>query len=129
MRGLKIALILFGAIHILLGLVFAVAPHQAAGMMGFGEIGDFAVYIAALCGLVFVVAAVCLIVAGRDPLEHIIWVKFAILWSIVGVVGGLYSIVQGAASFSQVSPGIITGAVFAVAFLALYPYRLARSAE
>ncbi len=125
-RGLKGVLTLYGAILILLGLMFIVAPDQAASMMGFVEITDLGVYIAALCGAGFVTAGVWLIVAGRDPLRHITLVKFAILWSLLAVVAGLYSIVQGVADFSQAGPGIIIDGVFAMAFLAFYPYRAAR---
>ena len=56
-------------------------------------------------------------------------VKFAILWNILAVVVMLYLVVKGAVDFSQAAMGIIGGVVFAVAFLALYPYRVARSGE
>jgi hypothetical protein len=53
-------------------------------------------------------------------------VKFAIVWCILGAAAGLYSIVRGAADFSHVGMQIIMDAVFAVVFLALYPYRAAK---
>ena len=126
-RGLQIAMILYGVIGILLGLAFLVVPYQAASMSGFGEIAYYVPYIMAMCGVSFIAPAVWLILAGRDPLRHITWVKFAILWSILLVLAGSYSILRGAVDFSQVGTGIIIDAVFAVAFLSLYPYRAARS--
>ena len=126
-RGLKVALILFGAISILSGLAHIIVPYQLASMVGFGEIADYVPYLMAMVGICFIAPGVWLIVAGRDPLQHITWVKFAILWSILAVVAGLYSIIQGAVNFSQVGMVIILDAVFAVAFLALYPYRAARA--
>ena len=126
-RGLKVALILFGAISILSGLAHIIVPYQLASMVGFGEIADYVPYLMAMVGICFIAPGVWLIVAGRDPLKHITWVKFAILWSILAVVAGLYSIIQGAVNFSQVGMVIILDAVFAVAFLALYPYRAARA--
>ena len=128
-RGLKIALIVYGVIGILLGLALLVAPYQVASMFGFGEIADYVPYYMALLGISFIAPSFWLIVAGRDPLRHITWVKFAILWSILGLVAGLYSIAKGAVDFSQAGPGIIIDAVFAVAFLVLYPYRATRSSE
>ena len=125
-RGLQAALIIYGALGILLGLMLIVAPNQAASMFGFGEISDYTKYFMALCGISFIAPGVWLVVAGRDPLRHITWVKFAVLWSILAVVAGLYSIVQGVVTFSQAGTGIILDAVFAVAFLVLYPYRAAR---
>ncbi len=122
-RGLKIALIVYGAIHVLLGFAFIVAPHQVGSMFGFGEIADYVPYIMAMFGGGFIAASFVFIVTGLDPLGHITGVKFAILWSVLGVVTQLYSMIQGAVDFSQAGMGIICDAVFAIAFLALYPYR------
>ena len=126
-QGLKIALITLGVIVILLGLAFIVIPELLASTFGFGEIPNYAPYVMAMLGISFIAPGVWLIVAGRDPLRHIAWVKFAILWSLLGVVAGVYSILQGVVDFSQVGMVIILDAVFAVAFLVLYPYRAARS--
>jgi len=122
-RGLKIALIVYGAIHILFGLAFIIAPYEVASMFGLGEIATYVPYLMALLGGCFIAVSVWFVVAGLDPLRHICLVKLAILWSALGVVTGLYSIVQGAVDCSQAGMGIILDAVFAVAFLALYPYR------
>ena len=124
-RGLKIALIVYGAILILSGLAFIIAPYQVASMSGLGKIAAQVPYFMALLGGCFIAVSVWFIVAGLEPLRHISLVKLAILWSSLGVVTGLYSIVQGAVDFSQAGMGIILDAVFAIAFLALYPYRKA----
>ena len=125
--GLKIALIVYGVIGILDGLVLILNPQLFANICGFGEmeIGDFGVYIAAIYGVAFVAASVWFIVVARDPLKHIMWVKFAILWRILVVVVMLYLVVRGTIDFGQVAMGIVGGAVLTVVFLALYPYRTA----
>lgn len=131
-RGLKVALILFGVISILSGLAHIIAPYQLASMIGFGEIPDVCrpvAYVMAMVGISFIAPGVWLIVAGRDPLRHITWVKFAILWCILAVVAGLYSIIQGVVSFNQVGMVIILDGVFAAAFLVFYPWRAARSGQ
>ena len=122
-RGLRIALIVYGVIHALFGLAFILAPYQVGCMFGLGEIADYVPYLMALLGGSFIAASFLFIVTGLNPLEHITGVKFAILWSILCVITGLYSIGRGAVDFSQAGMGIIIDAVFAVAFLALYPYR------
>ena len=122
-RALKVVLIVFGVIEIVLGLLLVIFPDQAASMSG---VSGYLKYTMASLGICLIAPGVFLIVAARDPLRHINWVKFAILWCILGVVGGLYSIVRGAADFSQVGMQIIMDAVFAVVFLALYPYRAAQ---
>ncbi len=122
-RGLKVALIVYGVMQAVLGFAFIIAPHQVGDMFGLGEIADYVPYLMAMLGGCFIAASFVLIVTGLNPLGHINGVKFAILWSILGAITGLYSIVQGAVDFSQAGTGIIIDAVFAVAFLALYPYR------
>ena len=122
-RGLKIALLTYGAIHVLFGISFIIAPHQVAITFGIGEIADYVPYLMALLGGAFIAISFLLIVAGMNPLGHITVVKFVILWTILGVVMGLYSIVRGAVDFSVAGTGIIMDAIFAVTFLALYPYR------
>ncbi len=122
-RGLKIALIGYGVMHIFLGFAFIIAPKQIGSLFGFGEITGYVPYIMAMLGGGFIAVSFLLTVTGLNPLEHIGGVKFAILWSILGVITQLYSILQGAVNFSQAGMGIISDAVFAIAFLALYPYR------
>lgn len=125
-RGLKIAMIVFGSIEILLGLSLVVIPDQAASMAGVSEVSGYVVYAMASLGMCLIAPSFFLILAARNPLRHINWVKFAISWCILGVVGGLYSVTRGDVDFSHVGTQIIMDAVFAVAFLALYPYRRSR---
>ena len=106
-RGLKAALILYGIIHVAMGLIFIVAPHQAAGMFGFSGVAPYVTYFVAIIGGTFLTAGVWFIVAGRDPVRYNALVKFAIMWSVLGVVTGVYSMAQGAVNFSQAGIGII----------------------
>ena len=129
-RGLKVALILYGALGILFGLAFIFVPRELGTMFGYEHGGPeyIASFLASL-GVCMIAPSVFIIAAARDPLRHISWVKFAILWAILNAVIDLYSVIQGYVDFSQAGMGIILNAVFAVAFLALYPWRAARSAE
>ena len=69
-RGLKIALLTYGAIHVLFGISFTIAPHQVAIVFGIGEIADYVPYLMALLGGAFIAISFLLIAAGRNPLEH-----------------------------------------------------------
>jgi len=126
-KTLKVVLIAYGAIHIVLGLSLVFAPQQTAVMMGFAELGSPALYVAALCGLTFIAASVWIIAAARDPVQNITWVKFAILWTVLGFIVQLYLLIQGTVDFSQAGLGIVLDIVFAAALLALYPYRAVRA--
>jgi len=122
-RALKVALIVFGVIEILLGLSLVIMPNQAASMAGVSEVSGYLTYFMAQLGTCIIALSVFLIIAARDPLRHINWVKFAIVICILGAAAGLYAVVQGAVAFSQAGMQIIMDFVFAVVFLALYPYR------
>jgi hypothetical protein len=128
-RALKVALIAYGVIGILFGLAFIFAPLELGDMFGFERGPEYVPYILALLGACFIAPSVFIIAAARDPLQHISWVKFAILWATLAVVTGSYSIIQGYVDFSQAGVGIILDAVFAAAFLVFYPYRAARGGE
>lgn len=122
MLNLKVALVLYGAIHIVQGLFLIIDPNRMVSLSGFSGVADFGPYFLALLGSTFIAAAIWFIVAGLDPLPNITGVKFAILWSVLLLVVQLYSLTQGV-DFSQIWPGIAVTAVFAVAFLFFYPYR------
>ncbi len=124
--GLKVALIVVAVRNILLGLAFIIAPYQLTSLLGIGQVADYVLYYMGLLGISLIAPAVWLIAAARDPIQHITWVKFAILVNILGVVVQLYSILQGTVDFSQIWAGIILDAVFGVALLVMYPYRAAR---
>jgi len=126
-RALKVTMIVWGIIGILFGLAFIFVPYELGGMLGYEEGPDYVPYFLASLGGCFIAVSVFLIAAARDPLRHIYWVKFAILWSILGVVIGLYSIIRGYVDFGQAGMGVILDAVFAVAFLVFYPWRAVKS--
>ncbi len=116
--------------NILFGLALIFIPQLVAkNIWGFGEITDYVTFIMGGLGICIIAPSVWLIVAARDPLRHIMWVKFGILWMILGVVVQLYSVIQGAVDFSQAQWGIITDGVFGVALLVFYPYRAARRGD
>ena len=129
-RGLKVVLIIFGALSLLSGLAHIFIPDQLTAMMGLGEMPDVyspALFAMAMVGVSFIAGGVYLIVAGtRDIIRNIYWVQFAILWAILAVAAGLYSVMLGYVTFDQVMMPIITDAVFFVVLMALYPWRAAR---
>jgi len=128
-KVLKGTMIVWGVLGIIFGLAYILVPLQLGDMLGYEHGPAYIPYM--LTGLAgcFISVSVFIIVAARDPLRHINWVKFAILYCILGVVLGLYSIIRGYVDFGQAGIGIIINAVFAVAFLAFYPWRAVRSGE
>lgn len=123
MRNLKVALVIFGAIHIAQGIILIVAPDRISDLMEFGQLADYVPYIFATLGATFIAAAFWFILAGLDPLRYINGVRFAILWSALFLVTQLYSLTQSYIDINQVWTGIALNTVFIVAFLFFYPYR------
>ena len=129
LRALQVLLIIFGVAEIVLGLLLIIFPDQAASMSGTSQVSGYTKYTMASLGICLIVPSVYIIIAALNPLRHINWVKFTIAWCILGALVGLYSIVKGNAEFSHVGTQIIMDAVFAVIFLALYPWRVRSSVK
>jgi len=128
-RALKVTLIVYGVLGILFGLAFIFIPRELGDMFGYAEGPEYVASFLASLGVCLIAPSVFLVAAARDPLRHIYWVKFAILWAILLAVIDLYSVIQGYIDFGQAVTGIILQAIFAAAFLIFYPWRAARSSE
>lgn len=128
-KALKVTMILYAVIGILFGLAFIFVPRQLGAMFGYeGGPAHVAALMAAL-GVSFISACIFLIIAARDPLKHILWVKYAIVFAILMLAVNIYSFILGYSNFRQAAVDIIIHAVFAAALLAFYPWRAARSGE
>jgi len=125
LKALKVTLIIYGVVEILFGLGFTFFMREMGGMLGFESAPDQTLYAGALLGLTVITVSAFLIAAARDPLRHISWVKFAILWGISGLIAGLYAVIRNYVDFGQAGMGIIWDAVVIVALLIFYPWRKA----
>jgi len=124
-KALKVTMIVWGILGILFGLAYIFIPRGLGTMAGFEEGPAYVKYVLAWLGGGFISVSVFLIIAARDPLRHINWVKLAILWCGLNVVLALVSIMRGYVDFGQAGMGIVLNAVFLAAFLAFYPWRRA----
>jgi hypothetical protein len=125
-KALKVSMIVYGVLGILTGLAFIFVPKQFAAMFGYEQGPASEAALAAELGASFVAACIFFIIAARDPLKHILWVKYAIVFAILMVAVALYSFILGYTNLSQALTDIIIHAVFAAAFLVFYPWRAAR---
>ena len=128
-KALKVVMIVFGVIMILLGLLDIFMHDLWAQMYGFGEVAGYVNWMGEIIGAILIAVGVWTIVAGREPLGHIYWLKFVITMLLLAVVVSVHSILVGYVDFSQIGGAIIFDIVFAVAFLVLYPWRAARSSD
>ena len=124
LKALKVTMIVWGVFHIILGLAFIFVPEELGEMFGYTEEGpEYMLSFLASLGVGMIAPGVFVIVAARDPVKHILWVKFAILCAVLTLVVELYSVIQGYVTFDQAMMSIILPAVFAAALLVFYPWR------
>ncbi len=128
-KPLKVTMIAYAVIGILFGLAYIFVPRQLSAMFGWEALPALAAVLAAALGASFVSACIFLIIAARDPLKHILWVKYAIVFAILMLAAELYSVIMGYLTLGQAVTAIIIHAVFAAARLAFSPWRAARSGE
>ena len=121
--NLKIALIIYGAIHIAQGIALIVDPEWSAGFFDFQDLAIFVPYFLTVIGGAFIAAGVWFAMTGLDPLRNINGVRFAVLWAGLLLVIQLYSLGQDYVEISQIWPSVVLNAIFAAAFLIFYPYR------
>jgi hypothetical protein len=122
-------MIVWAAIGIIMGLALLFFPAQLSDSMGFGKLTDTSLYLGVNLGVLLIVTSVFIIVAARDPLKHIRWVQAATVMAILDAAIKAYSTMRGFVTFSHVEMGLIIDVIFAVALLALYPWRAGRTSQ
>ena len=123
-KGLKVAMIIWAVIAILVGLAYIFLPDQLSAMGSFEKAPAWADYVLALLGVSFVATGVFVIAAAaQGPLKNIMWVQFSIVMTILITIVAACAIMRGLVTFEQEGPLLMVNAVFAVVFLALYPWR------
>jgi len=126
LKALKVILIVYGAIAVVLGVLQAFFPNVVSAMMNLGEMPAACspgLYALAASGISLIAGGIFLIIAGtRDILRNILWVQFALLWSILFVAIAVFSVLMGYVAFSQAMGAIITDGVFFILLMVFYPW-------
>jgi hypothetical protein len=126
LKALKVILIVYGAIGVVFGVMQVFFPDVIHAMMKLGEMPAVCspgLYALASSGISLIAGGIFLIIAGtRDILRNILWVQFALLWSILGVAVSVFSVLMGYVSFSQAMGSIIVDGVFFILLMAFYPW-------
>ncbi|MFH1662635.1 MAG: hypothetical protein ABH934_01760 [Chloroflexota bacterium] len=120
--NLKVALIIYGAIHIVQGIILLVAPERLTELAGFEALGS-SEYFLAIIGGAFIAAGVWFAITGLNPLQNINGVRFAILWAGLLLVVPLFTLWYDYVDFGHIWFMVVQNAIFAAAFLIFYPYR------
>ncbi|HXP59782.1 MAG TPA: hypothetical protein VN829_04775 [Dongiaceae bacterium] len=118
---LRYLLLLDAAVLFLLGALLIFAPTQILAAFQFHELPQAVSYLIGLWGCVFATLGVGYVVAATDPLRHVIWVQVGIARGALECLVGVAYLACGVVTWRQAAFGIITAAVMAVAYAALYP--------
>lgn len=122
-KALRVVMIVWAIIMILYGLAFIFVPEQLGAMSGYEKGPAYLAYLLALLGVAFIVPSVFVIIAARDPLRNIMWVKFVTVLQVLSLAADVYSLLRGFIDLSQGGMGLILDAVLAVLLLVFYPWR------
>jgi len=120
--NLKAALIIYGAIHIVQGIIMLVAPERMTELSGFEALGS-SEYFLAIIGGTFIAAGVWFAMTGLDPLRNINGVRFAILWAALLLIIPLFTLGYSYVNFGHIWFIVVQNAIFVASFLIFYPYR------
>jgi hypothetical protein len=128
-KALRVTMIIYAAIDILFGLMYILIPNQIENWFNVTPIVGYGNYILTLLCAQFIVAGIFIIMAARDPIRYLSWVKFAIAWGLLVAVVVAYAMIRDYVTFSQLGMSLIIHAVFAVLLLIFYPWRASQLAE
>lgn len=120
-KALKVAMATYGTIGVLYGLSYLLIPERLSALQGAEEVSDFLIAIEMALGASVLAVGVFVVTAARDPVRHILWVRFAILFAMLFAATAVYSGIALFTDFSQALVGVILHGVFATALLVLYP--------
>jgi hypothetical protein len=118
--NLKIAIILYGVIHAVYGIVMLAVPDRLTEFYGFAAAFS-AEYFLALLGGAFIAAGIWFIMAGLSLANNASTVKFAVLWSAIMLVVPLFSLWLDYINFGHIWFMVVINAIFCGAFLIFYP--------
>ncbi len=120
--NLKVALVIYGAIHITQGIILLVVPDRVTEFSGFEALAS-SEYFLAILGGAFIAAGVLFAITGLNTLQNINGVRFAILWAGLLLIIPLFALGRDYVDFGHIMFIVIENAIFAAAFLIFYPYR------
>jgi hypothetical protein len=128
LRGLKITMIVFGAVLVIEGILDIAFPTQRAAGMGLGECAAQATLPMFVLGASWVAAGAWTVAAGLDPLRNLSWVKFALTLPSALLVVLLLAAALGKVPLAKIAVDLVFDALFITLTLVFYP-RAHRSRE
>jgi hypothetical protein len=121
---LRNLLLLDFAVLFLLGVLFMVTPQHVLLAFRFKDLPAGVGYIIGLWGCGLVTLSGGYLLAALDPYRHVAWIQVGIARGVLECLLGIIYLALGIVTFSQAAFGIIAAALFALAYIILYPRRV-----
>jgi hypothetical protein len=122
LKALKVAMIIYAIAAIAVSVLMIFLPAQFANIFSLDK-DDITNANSVELGFTFIAFGIFLIIAALNPLKYIIMVKYAVVFAIFCLFSVIYSTAMGYYTLQLALSGIILHAVFAIAFLAFYPWK------
>jgi hypothetical protein len=123
-KTLRVVMIVWAVLAILMGAGFFFIPGQMADTLGMEKTSGSGLYNLAMLGITWIILSVFIIIAARDPLRNIMWVRIALVWAVFSFATDWYSWLRGYLDFSHASTGLIIDGLFTALLLIFYPWRV-----
>lgn len=122
-RALKIVMATYGVGGTLFGLSYLLFAERMSELQGAEAITPYLIGTKMVLGASLVAVGTFVVGASRDPIRHVLWVRFAIVFALLFTAVSVYLGLFVKAEFSEVLDGIFIHGTFAVSLLFLYPRR------
>jgi len=120
-RMLKTAMTVYGLGNGVFGVLYLVAPNELASMQGAETTSAYLTSTKMTLGAGLSVAGAFILIAARDPVRRLLWVKFAIALAVLFSAVAWYSGLVLFDEIGQALTGVLIHGAFALLLLALYP--------
>jgi hypothetical protein len=120
---LRYLLMVDAAVLFLLGAFLIFVPRQVEIAFHFSDLPAAVSYLIGLWGCVFMTLGFGYVIAATHPIRHLVWVQVGIARGALECLLGVVYLARGVVTWQQAAFGIVTAAVIAAAYAALYPRR------
>lgn len=129
MKQLRITLWVTAVVQIWFGALFALAPGEAAGLLGVPHEPRWVDWIFVMMGARFLGYGLGMVAAARDPERHVIWINTMIGIQLLDWSSTLLALTTGGLGLRNVSSAALLPPLIVGALVWWHPRRLKRMSQ
>jgi hypothetical protein len=128
-RALKILLYVYGVVFVIDGLFFLFFQNQTAGFLKMDSFSDNTAFFVMQLGAAYLAIGVWLIIAGRNPLKHLHWIKFIFTLLPIGILAIIYAYIKGYIGLGVLGPMTALDVVIVICLAIFYPRKAVKNKD